>query len=52
MYELLTERLKGATIISIAHRSALPDFHGELWELGPDREGKMQMITSDAALPA
>jgi len=29
VYELLTERLKDATIISIAHRSALTDFHGK-----------------------
>ena len=36
-YKLLTERLKDATVISIAHRSALTDFHGKVWELEPER---------------
>jgi vitamin B12/bleomycin/antimicrobial peptide transport system ATP-binding/permease protein len=52
VYELLTESLKGAAIISIAHRSALADFHGKFWELKPDREGTMRFIVSSEAVPA
>jgi vitamin B12/bleomycin/antimicrobial peptide transport system ATP-binding/permease protein len=52
MYELLTEWLKEATIVSIAHRSALADFHGKLMELKPDGDGRVQMITSGVPLPA
>jgi vitamin B12/bleomycin/antimicrobial peptide transport system ATP-binding/permease protein len=52
VYELLTENLKGAAIISIAHRSALADFHGKFWELKPDREGTMRFIVSSEAVPA
>jgi putative ATP-binding cassette transporter len=52
VYELLTERLKDATIISIAHRSALTDFHGKLWELKSDSDGRMRMIASPEPVPA
>jgi putative ATP-binding cassette transporter len=52
MYELLTERLKDATIISIAHRSALTDLHGKLWQLKADGNGQVQMIADGAPLPA
>ena len=52
MYELLTERLKNATIISIAHRAALTDFHGKLWELKPEGDGRVRMIADGAPLPA
>ena len=52
MYELITERLKDATIISIAHRAALIDFHGKLWELKPDGDGRVRMIADGAPLPA
>ena len=52
VYELLTERLKDATIISIAHRSALTDFHGKLLELKSDGDGRMRMIASAEPLPA
>jgi putative ATP-binding cassette transporter len=52
VYELLTERLKNATIISIAHRAALTDFHGKLWELKPDGHGRVRMIADGAPLPA
>ena len=52
VYELLTKNLKGAAIISIAHRSALADFHGKLWELKPDREGTMKFVVSSEAVPA
>jgi vitamin B12/bleomycin/antimicrobial peptide transport system ATP-binding/permease protein len=52
VYELLTESLKDATIISIAHRSALTDFHGKLLELKSEDDGRVQMIASNALLPA
>jgi vitamin B12/bleomycin/antimicrobial peptide transport system ATP-binding/permease protein len=52
VYELLTKRLKGATIISIAHRSALTGFHGKLWELKPEGDGRVQMIADGALMPA
>ena len=52
MYELLMEWLKDATIVSIAHSSALAEFHGKLLELKPDGEGRVQMIASGVPLPA
>ena len=52
VYELLTAWLKGATIISIAHRSALTDFHGKMWELKAGGDGRVQMIAPSALLPA
>ena len=52
MYELLTEWLKDATIISIAHRAALTDVHGKLWELKGDGDGTVRMIADGAPLPA
>ncbi len=52
VYELLTERLKDATIISIAHRSALTGFHGKLWELKPEGDGRVKLIADGALLPA
>jgi putative ATP-binding cassette transporter len=36
LYRLLQDRLKGATIISIGHRSTLGAFHGRRIELVPD----------------
>ena len=52
VYELLTKRLDEATIISIAHRAALTDFHGKLWELKPEGDGRVRMIADGAPLPA
>ncbi len=52
VYQLLTERLKESTIISIAHRSALADFHDRVLELKADGDGKMRLIASAVALPA
>ncbi len=52
IYELLTERLKDATIISIAHRSALHDFHGKMLELQADGAGRTRLVASTVALPA
>jgi vitamin B12/bleomycin/antimicrobial peptide transport system ATP-binding/permease protein len=52
VYQLLTERLKDATVISIAHRAALADFHGKMWELQPDGTGKMALMGSAAPVSA
>jgi putative ATP-binding cassette transporter len=46
MYQLLAEWLKDATIINIAHSSALTGFHSKLWELKPDHDGRVRMIAS------
>ena len=48
VYQVLAEWLKDATIISIAHRSALTDFHSKLLELKPDGDGRVRMIASGA----
>jgi putative ATP-binding cassette transporter len=52
VYKLLTERLKDATIVSIAHRSALTDFHGKRWELKPEGDGRVRMIGDGVPVPA
>jgi putative ATP-binding cassette transporter len=52
IYELLSRRLKDATIVSIAHRSALTDLHGKLWELKPEGDGQARMFADGAPLPA
>jgi putative ATP-binding cassette transporter len=52
IYRLLTERLKDATIVSIAHRSTLADFHGKLWELKADGAGQVQIFANGAPLLA
>jgi putative ATP-binding cassette transporter len=52
VYKLLTERLNDATIISIAHRSALTDFHGKRWELKPEGDGRVRMIGDGVPVPA
>jgi vitamin B12/bleomycin/antimicrobial peptide transport system ATP-binding/permease protein len=46
VYQLLAEWLKDATIISIAHRSALTDFHSKLVELKFDSDRRVRMIAS------
>ena len=52
IYQLLKERLKDTTIISIGHRSALEDFHRKLFELRPDGQGKMRLLADGVGLPA
>ncbi len=52
MYELLTEWLKDATIVSIAHQSAIADFHGKLLELKRGGDGRVHMVADGAPLPA
>jgi ABC-type uncharacterized transport system fused permease/ATPase subunit len=44
--------LRNAAIVSIAHRSALTDFHGKLWELKSDRDGSMRMVADGVPMPA
>jgi vitamin B12/bleomycin/antimicrobial peptide transport system ATP-binding/permease protein len=52
VYELLTESLNDATIISIAHRAALTEFHGKLLELKRENDGTVRMIAAGVPLPA
>lgn len=52
IYELLNEWLKDTTMISIAHRAALADFHGKLFELKPDGDGRLAVTTVSLASPA
>ena len=51
IYELLNEWLKDTTMISIAHRAALADFHGKLFELKPDGDGKLAVTALNAPSP-
>jgi len=46
VYQLLAEWSPDVTIISIAHRAALTDFHSKLLELKPDGDGRVRMIAS------
>jgi vitamin B12/bleomycin/antimicrobial peptide transport system ATP-binding/permease protein len=52
IYELLDEWLKDTTMISIAHRPSLADFHGKLFELKADGDGKLAVTTLTAPSPA
>jgi vitamin B12/bleomycin/antimicrobial peptide transport system ATP-binding/permease protein len=52
VYELLTEQLNDATIVSIAHRAALTDFHGKRLELKRENDGTVRMIAAGEPLPA
>jgi len=52
IYQLLNEWLKGATIISIAHRTALANFHDKLFELNPGGDVDMAVTTLAARSPA
>ncbi len=45
MYRLVKERLRGATLVSIAHRPTLREFHDRRMNIEPDR----QAITASAA---
>ena len=51
IYRLLDEWLKDTTMISIAHRAALADSHGKLFELKPDGDGKLAVTTLNIAAP-
>jgi vitamin B12/bleomycin/antimicrobial peptide transport system ATP-binding/permease protein len=52
MYQLIRDSLKDTTIISIAHRNALADFHGKVLDLAPSKNEKHAMTTLDPPLPA
>jgi ABC-type uncharacterized transport system fused permease/ATPase subunit len=39
MYELLQQRLAGATVVSIAHRPAIAAYHQQTWQLVPTDDG-------------
>ena len=52
VYRLLAERLKDTTIITIAHRAALVDFHTKLLELRPDGHTRGRVIVSGAPVLA
>jgi putative ATP-binding cassette transporter len=42
-YAVLTERLPGATVVSIAHRPAVERYHTRRWTLVPQGEGPAQL---------
>ena len=52
MYQLIRDSLKDTTIISIAHRTALADFHGKVLDLAPSKNEKHAMTTLNPPLPA
>jgi len=52
MYQLIRDSLKDTTIISIAHRKALADFHGKVLDLAPSKNEKHAVTTLDPPLPA
>jgi len=52
MYQLIRDSLKDTTIISIAHRKVLADFHGKVLDLAPSKNEKHAVTTLDPPLPA
>ena len=52
MYQLIRDSLKDTTIISIAHRKALADFHGNVLDLALSKNEKHAVTTLDPPLPA
>jgi len=52
IYRLLNEWLKDSTMISIAHRAALAEFHDKLFELNPGVGAAMSVTTLAAPAPA
>jgi vitamin B12/bleomycin/antimicrobial peptide transport system ATP-binding/permease protein len=52
MYQLIRDSLKDTTIISIAHRNALADFHGKVLDFAPSKNEKHPVTTLDPPLPA
>jgi putative ATP-binding cassette transporter len=49
LYRLLIERLPGAAIVSIGHRSSLVQFHSRFFELKPDDAGRHHLREISAA---
>jgi len=52
MYQLIRDSLKDTTIISIAHRSALADFHGKVLDLEANKNEKLALMALNVPLPA
>jgi putative ATP-binding cassette transporter len=52
MYQLIRDLLKDTSIISIAHRNALADFHGKVLDLEPRKDEKLAMTALNPPLPA
>ena len=50
LYELLAERLPGATIVSIGHRSTLQAFHERRFELAPEEDGTYRVRPAEIAV--
>ena len=50
LYQLLTERLPGVTVVSIGHRSTLAEFHGRTVRLV--RDGVAHRIVAASPQPA
>ena len=52
MYALLRQRLPGATLVSVAHRAGVIDFHAQIYavDTDPSREGPARMQKRDAEL--
>ncbi|HZP86928.1 MAG TPA: ABC transporter ATP-binding protein/permease [Burkholderiales bacterium] len=45
LHNLIVERLADSTIVSIAHRPSMVEFHDEIIELAPDSHGKGRLRT-------
>jgi putative ATP-binding cassette transporter len=52
MYQLIRDSLKDTTIISIAHRNALADFHGKVLDLEPRKNEKLALAALNPPPPA
>ncbi|MGN6732557.1 MAG: ABC transporter ATP-binding protein/permease [Candidatus Binatia bacterium] len=50
MYQVIRDSLQDTTIISIAHRNALADFHGKVLDLAPGRNEKLAVAALDTQL--
>ncbi len=49
LYRLLNDRLPGAAIVSIGHRSSLVQFHNRFFELQPDAAGGHRLAEAKAS---
>jgi putative ATP-binding cassette transporter len=49
LYEVLTQRLKGTTIVSIAHRDELAPYHAQHVELHPTAGGTHELVVDGLA---
>jgi putative ATP-binding cassette transporter len=47
LYEVLTQRLKGTTIVSIAHRDELAPYHAQHAELHPTAGGTHELVVDE-----